>query len=88
MSPPLEFRTVKNTTLIDLKSKLENLLNHKGKQRVIMIDYHSSTVDVDEKIRFIKFELETEEDVRAIWSTFHRYKTNGLSRWMRYLEDQ
>lgn len=76
MTPPFEFMEVQNTILVDMEYKLESLLNHNDNQRVIKIDYCSRMINVVKKIWFNKFELKAGEDVRTMWSTFHRCKNN------------
>lgn len=70
--PPIEFSTY-DTPLIDLKFKLVNLLHYTDNQRVPKIEYRSSTIDNEGKMRFDKSELKTNEDVRVMWSMFHRH---------------
>lgn len=77
MRPPFEFMMIENTPLVDIKSKLENLLHYTDNQRVTKIEYHSSTIDNEWKMKFNKLELNTDANVKVTWSTLHRYKTKG-----------
>lgn len=67
-----------STPLIDMKFILENLLLYSYNQRVVKLEYRSSSIDNEGKIQLNKFELKTNEDLRVTWSTFHCYKTKGL----------
>lgn len=42
---------------------------------MVKIKYHSLTIDNKEKIKFNKFELKSDVDVRVMWSTFYRCAT-------------
>lgn len=88
ISHQFKFRVAKNTTFIDLKSILDNLLNQNDNWRMVKINYGSPTIDIDKKIRSNKLELKTKKDVRAMWNIFHRYKLRNLSRWMWKFQNQ
>lgn len=67
--------------LINLKSKLNTLLWYKVNQRVIKLEYRSSSIDNEEKIRFTMFELKTDDDLKIMWSNFYRYPQKIWLKW-------
>lgn len=74
--PLLEFLFTEITHLTDIKSILENL--YPDNKRFVKLYYCSPSIDSERKIQFNKFDLETNEDLTVMWSTFHRYETKGL----------
>lgn len=42
---------------------------------VVKIKYCSPSIDNEDKVRFSKFDLNMDEDLRLMWNTFHRYET-------------
>lgn len=85
---PFEFRIIKNTTLMDMKSKLENVLRYNGKLRVVNVVYHSTMFDFQGNIRFSKFEFNMKDNVRVMGSTFHRCETKGPIEVDAHLKDR
>lgn len=53
-------------------------MHHTDTINVVKIDYSSPSIDNEGKSRFIKFELKKDEDLKTMWSTYHRYETKGL----------
>lgn len=37
--------------------------------------HRSSSIDNEGKIKFIKFKLQTNEDLKVMWNMYHRYET-------------
>lgn len=72
-----EIRVTKNTSLIDLKSKLEKFLHHIDNRIVAKIEYRSPKVDNEGKINFNNLELKTDANVSVMWITFHSYVTKS-----------
>lgn len=70
----VDFRFIEDTTLDVLKIKLDNLLYHTDKRKVVKIEYNFPSIDNEEKIWFSKVKLKTNEDM---WTTYHRYETKG-----------
>lgn len=77
MNSPFELRIIVNITLIDPKSKFENILNHNDNERVVEKTLRFLIIEVDEKIKFNEFELEIEENFKIMWSTFNYYEIKG-----------
>lgn len=73
--PPLQFRVTTDTLLVDLKSRMQNNLHYSDNRRVIKIEYYSPSLYNTWKMKFRKFELKMNEDLRIVWSTFHCYAT-------------
>ena len=75
----LEFKVTEYTSLVDLKSIMENLLQYSDNQKTVKLEYYSPSIDSDENIQFSKFQLKANEDIFVMWSTFPCYKTKGLT---------
>lgn len=76
-NPPLPFKVTEETPLAYLISKLRTLLRFLENCRVVKLKYHSPSFDSDENIQFTNFELKTDEDLKVMWSVFHRYESKG-----------
>lgn len=51
---------------------------HTDNRRVIKIKYHLPSIDNEGKIRFGKFEMKSDENLKVMWSTNHRYEIKDL----------
>lgn len=78
MSPPFEFMSTKDTLLVDLKFKLDNLLCYPDNRMMVKIECRLPSIDSEGNVKFNKFQLKTSENLRVMWSTFLRYATKGL----------
>lgn len=61
---PVDFRLTNGTSLDVLKSKLDYLLHHTENRKVVKIEYYSPSIDNEGNIRFSKFELKIDEDLK------------------------
>lgn len=77
MKSPFEFKMIENTHIVDLKSKLKNLFHYIDNRIVAKIEYRSSKIDNDGKMKMQMHEL-----CRVYFTV------RVLSRWMRHLRDQ
>lgn len=78
VKPHVDLTITKDTHIVVLKFKLDNILYHIDNKKVVKIEYHSPSIDNEGKIWFSKFELKMDGDLKLMWSTYHRYETNGL----------
>lgn len=69
MKHPVDFRLTEDTFLVVQKSKLNNLMHHINNIKVIKIEYHSPSIDTEWEIRFNKFDLKRDEDLKVMWNT-------------------
>lgn len=63
--------------LVNMKSKLLNLLQYTNSPRVAKNEYHSPTINNKQKIKFNKFKLKMDGDVRIIMSPFYHCATKN-----------
>lgn len=75
--PLLQFMVSEDTPLVDLKFKLNTLLQYLKNQRVVKLEYHSPWIDDEGKIWFTKLEVKTNEDLNVTCSIFYRYSSKG-----------
>ncbi|MCI77163.1 hypothetical protein A2U01_0098433, partial [Trifolium medium] len=61
-----------DVTLSDLKRQLNNLLQFDDQRRVTEIVYRRPSICADGTVLFTKMELQTDDDVRTMFSIFTR----------------
>ncbi|AES88115.1 hypothetical protein MtrunA17_Chr4g0024521 [Medicago truncatula] len=74
------FKVRVNVTLSDLKDQLDQIngrLNHRGKKRVDIVEYHRLLVDSGGSVWFIHMKLYNKDDVRTMFSIFGRHSLKG-----------
>ncbi|CAK8574089.1 unnamed protein product [Lathyrus sativus] len=76
-SPPLKFRVSRDILFVDLKSKLNTLVQYPENWRNVKLEYCSLSFNNEGKIQFTMLKLKTNEDLKVMWSTFFYYSTKG-----------
>lgn len=70
---PFQFRAYEDIHLVDLKFKLNTLLQYPENRRIVKLEYLSPLIDDEGKIWFTKLKRNTDKKLRVIWSTFYCY---------------
>lgn len=63
--------------MVYMKSNMENSLHCIDNPIMTKIEYCSPTINNERKMKFRKFEMKTNENVRVVWSKFNLYTTKG-----------
>lgn len=78
MKPPIDFRLPKDpTTLVVLRSKLDNLFPNTDNRKVVRIEFRAPSINTQGNMKYNTFKLKTDEDLNVLWRTYHHRPTKG-----------